>query len=135
MNRIIRSRTLFSLCILISVFAASGIAYAQKITAEEIVEKHLSSIGPPVARGALVNQVAAGLVEYKVLRAGGRGGNGKIVLASEANKLLFGMTFPMPTYPAETIIFDGKKVRVNFAYNNVRSYLGDFIYKNESMIK
>lgn len=108
--------------------------FAQKLTVEEIVSKHLESIGSADARKNRKNQVATGLVQYTSLRQGGRGGNGKIVIASEGNKSLLGMTFGMPLYPAETIIFDGKKSKVAYALNNARSQFGDFLYRYDKVI-
>lgn len=45
------------------------------------------------------------------------------------------MTFALPTYPAETVVFDGKKLKVAYAYSNVRSYLGDYLYRYDDVIK
>jgi len=110
-------------------------AMAQKLTAEEVVTKHLNSIAKEETRKVLKNQVATGLVDYKILRAGGAGANGKIVFASEGSKSLVGMTFPIPSYPSETIVYDGSKLKVGFVSNNVRSQIGDYLYKYDEIIK
>lgn len=112
---------------MIFIFLCSVGVSGQKMKPEDIIAKHLEAIGTAETRKKLKNQVAVGLVSYTVLRKG-TGGNGKIVLASEADKVLFGMTFSNPSYPAETIVFDGKKSKIGFAVSNVRSKLGGFIY-------
>lgn len=112
----------------------SKATFGQNLSAEEIVAKHLDSIGPAEKRRNLKNRVATGLVQYTVLRQGGRGGNGKIVVASEGIKSLFGMTFSIPSYPAETIIFDGNKSKIAYAINNVRSQFGDFLYRYDNIV-
>lgn len=108
-------------------------ALAQKLTAEEIVAKHLESIAKGETREKIKNQVVTGTVEYRVLRQG-TGGSGKVVLASDGNKLLFGMSFNIPSYQAETFIHDGKKSKIAFAISNARSNLGDFVYRYQDVL-
>lgn len=117
----------------IFIFSAAGETSAQKMTAEEIITKHLQSIGTDEARKNLKNQVATGVVQYTVLRKN-TGGNGRIVFASEADKFLFGMTFSIPSYPAETFVYDGEKSKIAFAINNARSELGDFVFRYKDVI-
>jgi hypothetical protein len=124
---------LISLLALFVVFSAAGQAPAQKLSAEDVIARHLEAIGTAEARNNVKNQVAAGIVQFTVLREK-TGGEGKIVLASENNKLLYGMTFNMPTYPAETIIYDGKKSKIAFAVNNARSQFGDYVERYREIL-
>jgi outer membrane lipoprotein-sorting protein len=117
------------------LFFAAAITPAQKMPVDEIIAKHLNSIGTADARQKLKDQVASGTVQFTVLRQGGTAGEGRIVFASEGMKTLLGMTFNTPIYPAETIVFDGKKTKVAFTTNNQRSPLGDFIYRYQDTIK
>lgn len=123
------------ICLFVFVFILStaGQTFAQKMTAEEIIAKHLQAIGTDEARKNLKNQVATGVVQYTVLRKN-TGGNGKIVFASEADKFLFGMTFNIPSYQAETFIFDGEKAKIAFAISNARSEFGDFVFRYQDVI-
>lgn len=100
-----------------------------------VIQRHLDSVGNAETRAALKDMTAAGSVRFTVLRTGGVGADGKIVLASAAEKTLLGMTFPLPSYPSETITFDGKKLKVAFTINNTRSPLGDFLYRYPEIIK
>lgn len=118
---------------LVTLFAAS--LFGQKLTAEQIIAKHLDSIGTAEARGAIKDMVARGTVVYTALRAGGAGGDGAFVIASEGDKSLLGMTFRSPDYPGETFIFDGQKTKVAFAVSNSRSYLGDYLFRYDNIIK
>jgi hypothetical protein len=120
---------------LIFTFMFSGVASAQKMSSNEIVAKHLEAIGKAETRKSLKNHVASGNVSFTILRQAGVGGDGKIVLGSEGIKSLFGMSFNIPTYPGETIVFDGKKFKVAFAINNARSPLGDYLYRYSDTIK
>lgn len=109
-------------------------AAAQKLSPEEIREKHLQSIAGKELLGELKNVLATGTVRYRVMRQGGVGADGRIVFASEAGKSLIAMNFPISTYPSDKFVFDGRKVKIDFAYNNVRSYLGDFLYRYDNIV-
>lgn len=117
------------------VFLFSHFAQAQKLSAEEIVAKHLEAIGDADSRKSLKNHVAVGVVQFTVLRQGNAGGDGKIVLASEGAKSLLGMNFNLQNYPSEKIIFDGKKYKVAYTINNARSPFGDYLYRYSDTIK
>lgn len=122
-------KVFFGLFASVILMLAQSSASAQKLKAEEVISKHLESIGSSENRAALKDSTVAGAVRYSVLRAGGNGGDGKVVIASDASKMLLGMTFNIPSYPSERIVFDGKKLKVDYAMTNVRSYLSDFIYR------
>ena len=106
-------------------------ALAQK---NEIIRKHLDSIGSAEARSVIKDMTVVGSLRYNVLRSGGTGGDGKAVLASDQSRFLVGMSLGIPLYSGENIVFDGKKQRVNFVNSNVRSYLGDFLYRYPDVI-
>lgn len=127
------SRSLTPLYVATLVIFAFSSSPAQKISAEEVVAKHLESIGSAEARKGIKNQVASGLVQYTVLRKQ-TGGSGRIVIASEGQKLIYGMTFSIPSYPAETVVFDGKNVKVAFAISNARSEFGDYLYRYKDTV-
>jgi len=113
---------------------AIGSVFGQKMAPDEIVAKHRESVGSIESRRNVKNQVASGVVQYTVLR-NKTGGSGKIVIASEGNKTLMGMSFTIPSYPAETILFDGSDARVGFAISNARSEFGDFVYRYKDVVE
>jgi hypothetical protein len=123
----------FALIVVFLFFTA--VVPAQKMPVDEIITKHLDSIGTADARRKLKDQVASGVVRFSIIKQGGAAGDGRIVFASEGMKTLLGMTFNTPLYPAETIIFDGKKTKIAFTTHNQRSPLGDFIYRYQDVIK
>ncbi|MCX7639314.1 MAG: hypothetical protein N2Z23_02565 [Pyrinomonadaceae bacterium] len=114
---------------LVLLFAVS---FSQKLKAEDVLSKHLEKIE---GLSKLKNIVASGTVSFTMLRAGGAGGSGKIVIASEDNKLLLGMSFMIPNYPGETIIFDGKDSKIAFAINNARSEFGNYIFRYPEVLR
>lgn len=116
------------------LLSVSGIA-AQKLTVDEIVKKHIEAIGKSDEIAKINNQTAFGNVSFTILRAGGVGGDGKIVISSEARKFLLGMSFQIPNYRLETIVFDGKDYKISYVMNNARSQLGNYIFRYSEILK
>lgn len=108
----------------------------QKMKAEDVVAKHLESIGTAEARAAIKNRVAVGtlVVSFQTPSVGQT--PGRIVLASEGEKNLVGMMFDnVPNYPHEKLGYDGKNVTVSYVRPGARSALGDFLQMHKSIIK
>lgn len=124
------SATLLLLCVFI--FAVSSIA--QKITPEEIVAKHLDSIGSKEKRAEIKNQIAFGDVQFK-LQGSATVLGGKIVLVSSGEKNLWGMNLTSNDYPLDRFSFDGKEAKVGFVRPGVRSILGAFIYSYNELLR
>ncbi len=121
-------------CLVFLALASISVA-SQKLTTEELVAKHLDSIAEIDKRTGLKNLVARGNVSFTALRQAGTGGDGQIVMASDAERSLIGMAFRIPNYPGETIVYDGKKLKVAFASGNARSYLGDYLFRFDDIVK
>lgn len=120
---------LISCCLTIS---ASAI---EKLKVEDIVQKHLQSIGTPEERAAAAHRVILGTVEFH-FRARGTGQTaGNAVLASEGSMTLIGMTFPNLEYPHERLGYDGRTFTTGFIKPGVRTVLGDFIKNRDSVFK
>src|SRR4030095_4505638 len=86
------------------VLFASGTparSHSQKMKPEELVAKHLESIGPARSRGAITTRIIAGtsLVVFRTPPPGQAAG--RAVLASDGIKTLIGMSFQSPVYPRE----------------------------------
>src|SRR3982751_1530443 len=111
----------------VCVMMAGSVA-AQKLTAEEIITKHLDSIGKSDDRAKMFNITAVGLVNYSQLSTASAPSGGKVVIASEGNKELFAMTFQSSAYQGETIKYDGKDDFIGFSRPGVRSVFGDYLY-------
>ncbi|HLL75432.1 MAG TPA: hypothetical protein VK421_09200 [Pyrinomonadaceae bacterium] len=114
--------------------AAVAPAAAQKMKAEEVIAKHLESVGPAAARAAVKNRVALGTVVITFREPAGQL-SGVAVLSSQGEKSLIGMSFDNPSYPHEKVGFDGKDVSVSFVRPGRRSTFGDFLMQHRSIIK
>lgn len=105
--------------------------------AEEVVAKHLDSIGTAKARSEAKSRADEGTVEFRIL-SGGQGGvvSGNSVILSEGRKTLFMMKLPTSEYHGERFIFDGNRteVRASTAQQN-RSYLGEFLWVQDALMK
>lgn len=102
-----------------------------KVTLEEVIAKHIDSIGSAAARGAVKSRVilGTGLVTFRI---GGTGqAEGRAVLASQGNKSLVGIVFDIPDYPHEKMGFDGKTLTVADVTPGIRSTLGKFFMAHE----
>jgi hypothetical protein len=115
------------------VFAGSSVA-AQKLKAEEIVAKHVESLGSPEARAAVKNRIAVGRVLVKFISQKNQT-EGRVVLASAPARNFLGMTLSAGDYSSEKFVFDGKKSHVGYAHNGRRSVLGSFIESNSWIIE
>jgi hypothetical protein len=114
----------------------SPVLAGDKMTAEEVVAKHLESLGPDEARSSAHSRVVAGTsrASFKARNTSGAI-DGRAVLGSLNRKVLFGMAFDAPKYPGEKFGFDGKKLTVSYLSPGIRSPLGTFLLTNSNIVK
>lgn len=127
----------FSLtCALLALFlivSLTSVINAQKMAAQEIIAKHLESIGTKEKRGELKNRFLFADVQLVIkgtpTRIGGKG-----LVLSEGEKSLWGMNLNSNDYPQDRFGFDGKNTKVGFSKPGVRSTLGGFIYSYPELL-
>ena len=108
---------------------------SDKITPEELVSRHLESIGAEKARTAITSRIIAG-TSTVVFRTEPKGqASGRAVMASEGAKNLIGMSFPSPVYPREQFGFNGNSFMAAFVVPGVRSSLGSFLMTHALIFK
>lgn len=106
-----------------------------KPTLEEVLARHLASIGTPEARAAVKSRVAQGSV-VATIRVGGTGqSKGGAVMASQGVMSLIGIIFGPQEYSNEKMAFDGKKLTVGEWKPGVRTHLGGFLLNHDIMFK
>jgi hypothetical protein len=113
---------------------ASVPSFAQKLKPEEIIAKHLDSIGTADARAAAASRMVVGEVIITFVTKKNQLTQGRVVMASEGKKGLIGMTLNAHDYTNEKFVSDGNKASVGFAYMSRRSPLGDFVAANDMML-
>lgn len=117
----------------ISANISSNILFAQTI--EEILSKHLDSIGSEANRKAIRSRMIAGISKATFRGRGAGLTEGITVLASEGEKNLIGMKFNNADYPFEMMGYDGNNFSAKQIRPGVRSVLGDFLRMHENIFK
>jgi hypothetical protein len=103
--------------------------------AEEVIAKHLESIGTAEVRASVKNQMAVGDVAVTFVSQKNQPAQGRVVMVSEGTKNFLGMNLNANDYPLEKFSYDGKDAKVAFVRTNVRSILGNFILSNQLMLE
>jgi hypothetical protein len=103
---------------------------------EEIVAKHLDSIGTAQARASAKSRVVEGTVNYKLLVGGAGDLDGKAVLVSQDQKLQFMMKLNNNLYRGEQFVYDGNKDQVALTTaNHTRSSFGEFVRVQDAVLR
>lgn len=125
----------FSLAVFILGTAMTLTGFGQKLKPEEIVARHLESIGTPEARAAAKTRIAVGEATVTFLSQKNQLAIGRIVLASAGGKNFFGLSLNALDYTGETFIYDGTKAGVATPTNSPRSYLNIFVDGNRTVLR
>jgi hypothetical protein len=129
------ARTCAATLALAALLLAPAPAAPQKMKPEELVAKHLDSIGTADARAAARNRIATG-TSVLVVRQGGAGNlAGSALMASDGTKNLIIMAFDSPDIPAEKFGFNGSKFSVSTIRPGERTPLGEFFRTHDVMFK
>ena len=122
---------------ILSVFFIGAIAKtpAEKIKPEELVAKHLQSLGSAETLKSHKSFMTVG-TSKAVFKGRGKGlAEGLVVLASQGEKNMIGMKFNNPDYQFETMGYDGSNFSVGFAKPGTRSPLGGFLRVNQKTFR
>ncbi len=115
----------------IAVFALlPSLHAADKLKVEDVLAKHLASIGTPEARAAAKTRLLAGNVEMQEVVGGSSVQRGTATFACDNRRIKVDMKFPgSALYPfGEQWLFDGKQAQVAFTASGTRSVLGSVLY-------
>lgn len=115
--------------------AASCSLSADDSKPEDLIARHLQSIGTPEARKAK-SRVIEGTANYRILVGGSGQLSGKAAMVSESRKINLLLKLMTADYRGEQIVFDGDRVKVVGTYaDKSRSEFGEFILANDSPIR
>jgi hypothetical protein len=113
---------------------ASG-AKDEKLKPEDLIARHLESIGPAEKRAAIKTRATAGTAQV-VFRVGGSGNlNGKGNILSDGASVRMGFNFPALDYPGEQLAFDGNKVTAGQMSPGNYPPFSNFIRENDFLLK
>src|SRR5258708_25621781 len=120
-------------CVLL--VAAPSTCPAQKLKPEDIVTRHLESIGSATERGAIKTRIISGTSQVVFRTTPVGQAVGRAVLASDGVKNLIGMSFPSPVYPREELGFNGSSFIAAYSTPGARSSLGSFLMTHDLIFK
>ncbi len=98
------------------------------LSPQEVVARHLRSIGSPEALASITSRAIKGITSVKFANEGvGNIAGGKSLIASEGRKIAVVMNYGALNYPGEHLAYDGKDVTVGYVDFDQRSPLGAFV--------
>lgn len=105
-----------------------------KLSADEIIAKHVASLGTPTALSAVKSRVFMG--QARLTSKVGYVGQltGQAQFASSGDNLILATVFNSSDYPYEKAAFNGKEVSVGRPNGNLTPF-GDFIKANKGILK
>jgi len=109
---------------------------ADKLSTEEVVKKHLASIGSPEDIAASRTRIATGSTQAKLrLTNTAVELSGPAQLASDGDKFLLAMIFQSNNYPHEKASFDGENLVIGVLTQGGRTPLGAFLSSQPALLK
>jgi hypothetical protein len=137
----IRGLLRFSLFLLtgMSILFSTGLAHSlsfDKLSSDEVVAKHLASVGSSQDIAATRTRVATGVTQAKLRVTQTLVElSGPAQLASDGDKFLLAMIFQSNNYPHEKASFDGENQTIGVLTQGGRSPLGNFLSSQPSLLK
>ena len=119
---------------LLFVFAIGVAAQPEKLSADQIVARHVASIGTPDAIAASTSRVltGSGSLVSKLPRGFMLSGQGQ--MASTPHNVLFALVFQNPTYPYEKAAYDGQNASYGLPSGKT-SMLGNYLKAQSAILK
>jgi hypothetical protein len=121
--------------LLLFFFLTAAAKKEEKLKPEDLVAKHLHSIGPADKRAAVKSRTTSGPVRFE-FKVGGKGlmiGKGTII--SQGNSVRESFTFPASNYSGDQIAFDGNRVSAGQISPGNYPPFAHFIYENNLPLK
>jgi len=128
-------KTLFRCCLVLMLTGGVVCSAQQKMTAEEVVARHLTSIGTPEARAATKGRVIQGTALATVRIGGSGSSSGGAVLSSSGEMSLIGIIFGLNQYTNEKAAYDGHKLTLGDLRPGTRTNFGGFILTHDVLFK
>ena len=128
-------RVVLMIFVLLCILSGARDASAQKLKAEEIIARHLESLGGVETLQSVTTRVANGtaVATFKSPTTGQLGG--PALMASDGPKNLIHMLFSNTNYESEKIVFDGSEVKGSYVRPGQRTVLADFLLANRGLVK
>jgi hypothetical protein len=127
----------FTLVVSVLVSAATSPASGgDNLKPEDVLARHLDSIGKREVRGGVKSRVVQGAATYRVLVGGSGAIDGKSVFASEGQKAHILLKIAASGYRGEQFIWNGDKCSIAGTYDDkTRSEFGDFLLAQDTPLR
>jgi hypothetical protein len=106
-----------------------------KVSVEEVIAKHLESVGPAETRASIKTRIVVGTVLAALHAPHNANFAGTVIMASDGNKNFIGMQFENSGYAQEKFASDGQDVTIGLTTPGNRSNLGDFLLTHKDAVK
>lgn len=112
-----------------------GSPQKQKLTAEELVQNHLQSLGSEDARHKAHTRVCEGTGRLEVLKGGFGAMSGPAGYVAQDVRQALEIQFGNPEYSREALSYTGAEVQAVPVLPGQRSRLGDFLYTYPQLLR
>ncbi len=126
----IRPSVLFALLVWPPTFAPG-----ETLSVEEVVARHLASLGTAEAREQAKARVVEGACRLKLVIGGTGDLDGQTRLVSDGPQYRMTFGFEAPDYRGESVAFQRGKVDIGFMQPGRRSDLGDFLRNYDVLVR
>lgn len=120
--------------VLLGSFVTVTFAQERNPTPEEIIAKHLASIGTPKERERNRLRMAVASSAFSIIGIGARNTDGGAIFASDGENMALVSTFKMQDYRMERIGVFGSKIEIPFVDTGRRSPLGNFLSAYDKLL-
>lgn len=118
-------------------FASSTWSFSaeRKMSEEDLLARHLDSLGTQDARSARTSLAAKGEALFRILVGGTGQLPGQALFQSEGEKLSLLILFGFGEYHSEKFVYDGKDVETAFMTPGTKSPAGEFLFSYKEILK
>ena len=116
--------------------AVSALMSGAEMKTEDVVARHLVSIGTAEVQSAAKSRIVQGTSRFKMLVGGGGELQGTSALGSEGRKAVVMIKLANTDYRGEQFVTDGDKVSVAATTgNHRRSSFGEFVHSQDQIVR
>ena len=117
-------------------YCLASLGYSQaKLRPEDVIARHLESIGNANARAAAKSRSVEGTATVMIVRGGQGGDSGLWKMTTDGPKFNLTMRFPNQVYPGENISADRTHIDIATVAATTHSQLGEFLYVRSEVLK
>jgi len=121
---------------LLFVATASSLMQAADMKSEDVVSRHLDSIGTAEVRAAAKSRLVQGTALFKIQVGGGGQLQGTSALVSEGRKSVLMIKLPNNDYHGEQFVTDGDRASVAATTSNHKwSDFGEFVRSQDQVVR